>query len=132
MKIRQASWLTHQLVGRDEVDEFAEGVAFYFPVSLQTADGGLVGEAEWATEGVGEEAVGEVVGEQIGVLHEVGADVGGAVDGLTAILSAGVDGGSIRVSTAEVADGIVGFEGEAERIDLRMAIGAGLHAAMLL
>jgi hypothetical protein len=43
MKTRQGSRLTHQLAGRDEMDEFAEGVAFCFPVRLQTAKGGLVG-----------------------------------------------------------------------------------------
>ncbi len=71
----------------------------------------MVSKAEWATEGVGEEAVGEVLREEVGVLGEVGADVGGAVDGLAAILASGVDGGTIRVSAAEVADGIEGFEG---------------------
>ena len=95
------------------MDQLAEGVAFCFPVRLQTAEGGLVGEAEGATEGVGEEAMGEVLREEIGVIDEVSADVGGAVDGLAAILAGGVDGSAVRVGTAEVADGIVGFEGEA-------------------
>ncbi len=131
MKVRQASRLTHQLAGGGEMDEVAEGVAFCFPVSLQTAEGGLVGEAERATEGVGEEAMCEVLREEVGVLGEVGAYVGGAVDGLAAILASGVDGGSIRVCAAEVADGVVGFEGESERINLRVAISASLHAAML-
>ena len=104
MKARQSSRLTHQLTGGDEMDEFAEGVAFGFPVRLQTAEGGLIGKAEGAAEGVGEEAVGEVLREEVGVLDEVGADVGRAVDGLATILAGGVDGRAVRVSTAEVAE----------------------------
>jgi len=74
MKAWHASRLAHQLASGDEVNEFAEGVAFCFPVGLQAAKNRLVGEAERATEGVGEEAVGEVLREEVRVLHEVGAD----------------------------------------------------------
>ena len=46
--------MSHEIGGCDEVDQFTELVVFGFPVGLQAADGGLVGEAEGATEGVGE------------------------------------------------------------------------------
>jgi hypothetical protein len=36
--------LSHEIAGGDEMDEFTESVAFCFPVRLQTADGGLIGE----------------------------------------------------------------------------------------
>ena len=65
-----------------------------------------------------------VLREEVRVLDEVGADVGGVVDGLAVIVVTGVDCGTVRVGTAEVADGIVGFEGEAEGGDLGVAIGA--------
>ena len=105
-------------------------MAFGFPVGLESPKSGLVGETERAAKGVGEETVGEVVGEEIGMLHEVDADISGAVDGMAAILAGGVDGGSIRINAAEPADGIVGFEGVPEGIDLIMAIGTGLHVAV--
>ena len=101
--------------------EFTKSVAFRFPLSLQATNAGLVGETKRTAERVRQQAVGEVLCEQIGVLDEIGADVGRTVHRLAAILARGVDGGSVRVSAAEVTDGIVGFEGETERVNLGVA-----------
>lgn len=128
---RDNLWLLHQLADGDEVDEFAEGVVLRLPIGLQSAKSGLVSESERAAEGVGKETVGKVVREQLGVIYEIGSDVGGATNGLAAVLAGGVDGGSVWVGAAEVADGVIGFEGVAERIDLGVAVGTGLNIAML-
>jgi hypothetical protein len=44
MGVAKGLRLAHQLVGGDEVDEFAESVAFRFPVGLETTEGGEKGE----------------------------------------------------------------------------------------
>jgi hypothetical protein len=126
------SWLAHQFVGGDEVDEFAESVAFRLPIGLETTEGGLVGEAEWTAERIGEELMREVLGHQVRVIDEVGADIRGALDGLTAVFAGGVYEGAVRVGPAEVADGIVAFEGVAERVDLGVTVRAGLDRAVFL
>ena len=53
LRQRQILWLLHQITSSDEVDEFAKGVVFRFPVSLQAANAGLVGEPKRAAERVG-------------------------------------------------------------------------------
>ena len=125
-------WLRHELARGDEVNEFAQGVSGRFPVRLKATEGGLVSETDWAAKSVGEESVGEVVCKQIGIFDEVVSDVGWAVDRLSAILAGRVDGGSIWVDSAESPDWIVGFESEAERVDLGVTVGARLHRAMFL
>ena len=124
--------LAQQLANGDEVDEFAEGVVLRLPIGLQSAKSRLVGEPERAAEGVGKETVGEVVREESRVINEIGSNVVRTAEGLSAIFASRIDGSSIRVRAAVLTNRVVSFEGVAERIDLGVAVGAGLNATMFL
>ena len=130
--LRQDLWLLHQLASRDEVYEFTEGVTFGFPFVLQATEGGLVGESERAAEGVGYETMGEVVREEIGVSNEIGSNVGGTTEGLATILARRIDDSSVCIRAAVLANRVVSFEHEAERIDLGVAVRTGLNTTMFL
>jgi hypothetical protein len=112
--------------------EFTESVTFRFPIGLEAAKSGLVGESERAAESVCGEAFGEVVREEIGVIDQIIADVGGTAEGLAAIFASRIDGSAALVCAAELANRIVSFEHEAERIDPGVAVRTGLNATMFL
>ena len=124
--------LLYQLASGDEVYEFTECVIFSFPIGLESAKSRLVSKTERATERIGDETIGEVVREELGVIYEIGSNVARTIDRLAAIFPSRIDGGSVWVRAAVLANWVVSFEHETERIDLRMTVGAGLDVTMFL
>lgn len=105
---------------------------------MELVEGDVVVELHGAAGGVGEELADEVAGEEItaGVADDLleAGEVGVGLAG--GEFAGGVDFGGFGflagggVFFAPAADGVVGFEAEAERIDLAMALGAGGVGAM--
>ena len=106
---------------------------------VELVDEEVVVELHGAAGCVGEELTDEVMGEMIGagVVDDLleGGEVGVGLAG--GEFAGGVDLGwfgllvGSGVFFAPAADGIVGFEAEAERVDLAMAFGAGGIGAVL-
>ena len=100
---------------------------------MELVDEQVVVELHGATGGVGEELADEMAAEQIGTgvaddFLEAG-EVGVSLAGVE--FAGGVDLGGVlgvfrlRVGFPPATDGIEGFEAEAERVDLAMALGIG-------
>ena len=106
---------------------------------VELVDEEVVVELHGAAGGVGEDLADEVAGEMIGagVVDDFleGGEVGVGLAG--GEFAGGIDLGGLGffvgggVFFAPAADGIVGFEAEAERVDLAMALGAGGIGAVL-
>jgi len=121
--------LAHQALDHERFQ--AEALFLHFVVEL--LDEEVVMEFHGAAGGVGEELADEVAGEMIGAgvvddffeAGEVGVSLAGGE------FAGGVDLWAVfgffrlRVGAAPVADGIEGFQAEAERGDFAMALGAG-------